>query len=248
MRPATPRFSIVHPSARPNEWAKTRDEWLAAASGQETVEYVVCFDWGHADVSAKDAAPARVVWNYGVRCSVDATNCAAAAASGKVMVVISDDIHPAKHWDKLLRKVPQLWGGQECVVRVKTGGSADQRGLMAVQILNRERYDRIGYLFYPGYVSMYADDEYSIHAKGDDVVVDTDILMEHDHWTNNARPMDEVYARQNAAERYRWGQALLTSRLSAGFPREYPTELRLKRQLVAAEYDMAAPRGESIAA
>lgn len=248
MRPAIPRFSLVHPTARPDRWARVRDEWLNAASGQETIEYVVCFDWGHVEIDPIQARPARVVWNHGVRCSVDATNCAAAAASGKVLVVISDDIRPAHHWDKALRKVPQLWNGQECVVRVKTGGSADARGLMAVQILNRERYDRIGYLFYPGYVSMYADDEYSRQAAEDGVVVDTDILMPHDHPSHGAAPMDEVYARQNAPERYRWGAELFKARSAAGWPREYPRELFIKRQVVAMQCDMAAPRHGIIAA
>lgn len=247
MRAAIPRFTVVHPSARPDRWARVRDEWLNAASGQETIEYVVCFDWGMAEIDPDQARPARVVWNYGVRCSVDATNCAAAAASGKVLVVISDDIRPAHHWDKQLRKIPQLWGGQECVVRVKTGGSADARGLMAVQILNRERFERIGYLFYPGYVSMFADDEYSIHAQHDGVVVDTDILMPHDHWSHGAAEMDEVYARQNAPERYRWGAELLKDRIARGFPREYPSEMRVQRQIVAAQYGRNVSR-ETVAA
>jgi hypothetical protein len=76
---------------------------------------------------------------------------------------------------------------------------------------------------------MYADDEYSIHAEQDGVVVNApQILMRHEHWTTGERPKDEVYRRQNAPERYAFGAALLDHRAALGFPREssYPPELK----------------------
>jgi hypothetical protein len=182
-------------------------------------EMVTCFDFGTCDVTPKEAAPARVVWNYGRRCSVDATNHAAACSVGRVLVVISDDIYPCNGWDQELKKIGHLWSDKECVVRVRTGGTADQRGLMAVQILNRRRYERLGYLFHPSYISMYADDDYSLHAERDGVVVNAPhILMRHEHWTTGERPMDEVYRRQNAPERYKQGEENLKRRIAAGFP------------------------------
>lgn len=190
-------------------------------------EYVCCADLG-APITQKEAYPARLVWNLHRQCSVDATNHAVACSIGRVIVVISDDILPAENWDQELKKIGHLWSDKECVVRVRTGGTADARGLMAVQILNRRRYERIGYLFHPSYISMFSDNEYTMHAERDGVVVDAPhILMRHEHWSTGERPMDEVYLRQNAPDRYKHGAALLAYRANRGFPREtvMPEEL-----------------------
>ena len=218
-----PDFSLVHPTARPAEWRTTRDLWLRAASPDVSLEYVVCADFEqYGAITPKDAEPARLVWNYGKACSVDATNVAAQCAVGKVLVVISDDIYPCEHWDLRLKEIPQLWSGDPCVVRVKTGGTGDDRGLLTVQILNRARWDAVGYLFHPAYVSMHSDDEFSIRAEQDGVVVNTDILFRHEHWSTGERPMDAVYRRQNAEPRYKFGAALLKWRQSNGFPAAVP--------------------------
>jgi hypothetical protein len=223
-----PDFSLVHPSARSQEvWQYTRDLWLAAASGEYSVEHVVALDWG--SPVPKGGDPSRVVWNYGSHCSVDATNVAAQCAVGKVLVVISDDILPGLiNWDRSLKKIPELWEDRETVVRVKTMGIADESGLLTVQILNRKRYESQGYLFHPAYVSMHSDEEFTVKAEMDGVVVDArHITFYHDHPTtpgSNKAP-DEVYARQNDRLRYQYGAALLKFRREQGFPREVPDYL-----------------------
>jgi hypothetical protein len=108
---------------------------------------------------------------------------------------------------------------------VKTGGTADERGLLTVQILNRARFDRIGYLFHPSYVSMYADDEFTKHAERDGVIVDSDIMFRHEHWTTGERQKDRVYDDQNKPERYRFGKAVLDWRQQNGFPPQVPQKI-----------------------
>lgn len=228
-----PEFSLVHPTARPAEWKKTRDLWIEAAWDPDGIEHVVCIDWGYGAITPKDAEPSRLVWNYGKRCSVDATNVAAQCAVGKVLVVISDDIYPCEHWDLRLKEIPQLCGDEPCVVRVRTGGTGDDRGLLTVQILNRVRYEQIGYLFHPGFVSMHSDDEFSIRAAQDGVLVDApDILFRHEHWSTGERPMDPVYERQNAPKRYQYGAALLKWRQENGFPVNIPEPFLVARSKV----------------
>lgn len=230
----TPKFSIVHPSARPHEWKATRDRWMRAMSKIGEAEYVICFDFGTCDITPKEAAPARLVWNTGRQCSTDATNHAAQCAVGRCLVVISDDVLPCENWDVELGKIGALWGDKECVIRVRTAGTADARGLLAVQILNRRRYERLGYLFHPSYVSMFGDDEFSLHAERDGVIVDAPhILMRHLHWTTGEREMDEVYFRQNHRERYHYGRRLLDWRMANGFPRETSAEFWKERRSVA---------------
>lgn len=201
-------------------------KWLKAASRQASLEYVICFDYGRHDIDPRDYEPARIVWNYNLPCSVDATNHACQAAVGQVLVVVSDDIMPCECWDRKLSEIPQLWGQDPCCVRVSTGGTADARRLMAVQILNRVRYEQIGYLFCPAYLSMFADDEYSVRADQDKVVVDAEhIRFPHYHWCHEGelnRPTDPVYQSQNAPERYAWGEALIRYRMATQFSGQLP--------------------------
>jgi len=220
-----PDFSLVHPSARPKEWAATRDRWIKAASPIADFEYVVCFDAG-TDVTPEQAAPARLVWNHWTKCSVDATNVAAQCAIGKVLVVISDDIYPCDDWDQQLKNIPQLWSGEPCVVRVSTGCATDEGGLLTVQILNRERYEQVGYLFHPSYVSMWADDDFTQHAEMDGVVVEAKhILFSRGRGPISERRTDQVYRRQNDPARYDYGAAVLAYRKQTEFPRMMPQKL-----------------------
>lgn len=235
MQMTRPAFSIVHPSARPDEFCKTRDLWIETASRIADFEYVAAFDLG-ADMTPERAAPARLVWSLWGKCSNDATNVAALAAVGQVLVVISDDVYPCQDWDLHLRNVPQLWSDKPCVLRVSTGGNADTMGLYTVQILNRARYEQLGYLFHPSYVSMYGDEEFSEHARRDGVVVDArHITFRHDHWSNPGgpgEPTDEVYRKQNDPKRYEYGRRLYAYREARGFPRLMPDEL-MKAKLQA---------------
>jgi hypothetical protein len=232
MKLARPDFSLCHPSARPEVWPKTRDKWLEAASGTLSIEHVVALDYGTCVPNRSEYGISRIVWNYWAKCSVDATNVAALGAVGHVLVVISDDIYPCHEWDWALRKIPELWGDKPCVVRVSTGGSADHSGLLTIQILNRVRYEQIGYLFHPSYVSMYSDAEFTEHAEADGVVVNAPhIMFRHEHPTTpgSAAEVDEVYQRQNAPERYEYGEALLAFRRERGFPAVMSQELQEMR-------------------
>lgn len=231
-----PTFSIVHPSARPDQFCATRDKWIRAASRTADYEYVATFDFP-SELTAEQVAPARLVPNYGPRCSNDATNVAAAASIGRILVVISDDIYPCEHWDLDLLSVRELLGSKPCVVQVSTGGTADDRGLLTVQILNRARFDQLGYIFHPSYISMYGDDEFSEHARRDGVLVQArHILFPHEHWSNPGaagQPTDEVYRKQNDPSRYEYGRRLFMYRAGKDFPKHMPADLmKTKLQVV----------------
>jgi hypothetical protein len=171
----------------------------------------------------------------GKHCSVDATNMAVACTTGDVIVVVSDDFEPCRNWVDELYKIPELWQDRETVLKVGTGGTADDRGLLTLQILNRKRYERFGYLFHPGFVSMYADDDWSDAARRDGVVVDaTHLTFPHHHWSHDSSvEMDEVYRLQNEPARYKFGEALYRWRRDRGFPVEMPAGFMAARAAVA---------------
>lgn len=181
----------------------------------------------------------KLVWNTARRCMVDSVNIAAKASTGRILIVIADDQYPCEEWDERLkwaidnqlsqaelgnieRLHPEPAPGY--TVEVSTGTPNEhERGMIVMPILSRARYERLGYIFYPEYESMYADNDFYEHAKQDGCIIDARHLMfPHRHpWNeavarganaeerNAALLSDEAYAAQNRLEAYRIGQQVL---------------------------------------
>jgi hypothetical protein len=234
-----PLFSICHTTARPEGWQQSFGAWCALMSSQcraeylGGVEYVLCIDrrWGFTPaMMAEYRAFARsqypnvdfkVVWNNGRKCMVDGYAFAAAASTGAILILNSDDMFPPKDWDLTLEawscRGPQDHGYQpDFVIQVSSDTPADARDLMVLQILSRARYERLGYALYPGYESMFADDDFSEHARHDGVVIDArHLLFEHRHPASAS--FDTVYKHQNRSMAYEIGICTLTRRRANGF-------------------------------
>ena len=105
----TPTFSICHTTARPNGWQESYEEWVTKASNPNSVEYVLCVDarWGFEKknfvehISSLPDCYGDVVWNTKRKCSVDGWNIAAAASTGKV-IILNSDMFPPDRWDEEL--------------------------------------------------------------------------------------------------------------------------------------------------
>ena len=176
-----------------------------------------------------------VVWNTQRRCYVDGVNQAAAAAHGRILIVNADDQYPALNWDESIISVlerraaidsgvdPARWpdgvfatdGGTlwpaEFVIEVSTGTPREhERNILVMPIVSRSRYERLGYLFYPQYESMYADNDLCSQARLDGVVIDARALVfPHRHpLFDSSVPTDEQYEAQNSPEAYRHGAAI----------------------------------------
>lgn len=252
-----PLFSILHTSARPDKWRQIYDAWMKAAVNPERVEYVLCVDerWGfrpgftgyRAKMECTPEQPFgtrfgertgdRVVWNTKRRCYVDGVNTAAQAATGRILIVNADDQWPCDGWDQ------QLWAEirlnymiadhellltRDFVVEVSTNTPSEhERGILVMPILSRARYERLGYVFYPEYESMYADNEFCEHARQDAVVIDArHLVFPHRHPLFDAsarvpgktwRETDEAYAAQNRDEAFTLGKRIFEYRKRIGF-------------------------------
>jgi hypothetical protein len=232
-----PLFSILHTSARPEKWREIYDTWIKAAVNPEQVEYVLCVDerWGfrHERVLQSDPdwlygfAGSRgglnvVRYNEARRCYVDGVNIAAKASTGRILIVNADDQYPCEGWDQRLQAIvnseARCHSGDslaDFVIEISTGTPAEHdRGILVMPILSRDRYERLGYVFYPEYESMYADNEFCEHARQDGIVIDARHLMfPHRHagidpetatW-KAPQELDAQYNEQNRPEAYRIG-------------------------------------------
>lgn len=212
----TPLFSICHTTARPQEWRKAYDAWLAHAAWPKEVEYVLVIDqrWGFTELPQLRPQD-KVRWNTGSKSLVGGVNIACVAATGTVLIINSDDIFPQARWDWELDRVLDSHAEYEdFVIETRSNTPADARRLMVCQILSRARYNRLGYGLYPGYDGMYADDDFTEHARQDGVVIDArHITIEHRHPSVCKDVQhDPVYEWENRAESYAAGEALLKRR------------------------------------
>ena len=245
-------FSIIHPSIRPKKWREIYDAWIAAAEHPENVQYVLAVDsgWGFPVDS-----PKLRLWEEERHCApetesmfvnqlffsdnlnyVASVNEAAKRAAGDVLVVIADDIWPVKGWDKTLldplrnlaarlSDVPPATGSAEFAIWVNNGWNEQGRGIMAMPVLSRSRFERLGYIYFPGYESMWADADMAHHVMLDaakglcSLIKLTEPVFEHKHPSfDGSVPVDDQYRKQNRVEAYNLGQRLFNARKHMGFP------------------------------
>lgn len=232
-----PLFSILHTSARPDKWREIYDAWISAAARPEDVEYVLCMDerWGFVNNetirSWEMLRPNlnRITWNTDRRCYVDGVNKAAKESTGQILIVNADDQYPMPDWDTALWQTILSSNSyisatslpvREFVIEVSTGtpDEHDRGGnpIIVMPVLSRARYQRLGYVFFPDYESMFSDNDLHDHAAQDGVIIQAHHLLfphrhpmfdEHGAWRQvQASAWDSAYAAQNRKEAYRDGE------------------------------------------
>ncbi len=228
------------PDGKPG-WLRAFETWRDRADNPARIEYVLCVDHDP-ESSLVTAAHNEFGWtkgygsktfveNKGRRCAVDGWNAAAAASSGKLLITVSDDVFPpapapaipaqyvdgelvaesvpAIHgWDtELLNAVGDL--DRQAAVDIDAG-SGD---LMTFSILTRAYYDRYGYIFYPEYLGMFGDNDYTSQAHHDGVVVRARHLkFTHEHPAYSTAAMDSTYQHQHRAEAWAVGKRVYKKR------------------------------------
>jgi hypothetical protein len=152
------------------------------------------------------------------RGNVDAYNRAAYASKGDILVQVHDDVTPPKSWDReIVQRIrdPQ----RPALLLVSDGQPAEvnkKPWLPTVAIVTRKYAERVGGLWYPGYVSISCDDDLGQKAMKDGVVIEAkDLVFQHD-WQGKDR--DETQKRSYSEENWEQGMTLLEQRNAAGFP------------------------------
>ena len=210
------RFSLVHPSRRRVALAEQAiAEWTGKCSGRHEVEYVLSID-----IDDDVAEYRRVAESRGVqlvvganRSMVEAVNRAARVATGDVLVVVSDDFGCPDQWDAHLALV--LGERRDAAVLVHDG--IDGR-ILTLPILGRVLYHQLGYVYHPGYFSMFCDDDLAHQTRQMGKLIDArHLVFPHRHWSVGGAPFDSTYAREGSAAAYWSGWRLFEKRRAADF-------------------------------
>jgi hypothetical protein len=223
-----PTFSLAYTSVRPalvpkivkiwNDRSKFKDhEWVISQDAGAETALAQSIDAMCPTPESRAKHPTRFVVNSGRKNCVDGWNAAAAATTGKVIIAVADDFIPPQDWDeKLLALTPHGWIDGEHVVHVNDGFVGH---IFTLAILTRKRYDKFGYLWYPGYESMFVDTEFGDVALRDGVVIEAmQLLFEHMHHANGKRPKDINDANHDNRDRWNRGEMLYNFRKAHGFP------------------------------
>lgn len=215
------KFSLLHTTVRLDGWKQAYLDWFNRSDYPNEIEYILCTETPVGYGTNFDDLPfadrSRWVSVNGAGSCVAGWNCAAEHAVGDVLITVSDDFAPCRHWDtELLKVIPDL-GGQY-VVAVAAGRTDN---LMTISILTRAYYKRYGRIFYYGYDSrgaMYTDNDFTDVAYRDGVVVDArHLVFEHRHPSYGLVPWDSVYTRCNRPEAYQHGEAVYRWRKAHDF-------------------------------
>ncbi len=146
---------------------------------------------------------------------VMASNAGAKIAGQDILILVSDDMFAPQGWDSLLLD----WFARHpepAVLQVHDGIRSD---ILTIPIMNRGAYERLGYLYHPKYISMFADNDLTETAKAHGMYhVDESIEIEHRHYTVGKSQLDETYKRENSATAWTHGQRLFNQRQKIGFP------------------------------
>jgi len=218
-----PTFSLAYTSRRPHLIRPIIDQWRSKAATPDDVEIIVAIDSNDTvsiDLMNSKGKEFGVKWaiqDVAPFSCVRGWNKAAEACTGQVIIAISDDFIPPVHWDNHLKSLPYSgWMEGEYVVHVNDGFV---REICTLPILTRKRYDHFGYIFYPGYESMFCDTDLTERAKLDGVLLNAmHLLFEHHHPTNRKRNMDAVDTTHASNDRWRRGELLFNFRKMYGFP------------------------------
>ncbi len=208
-------ISLIHPSrGRPELALRAYRHWIDHAATPDQIEYILSIDHSDRDqikyTSCQEFPDDCIIINHN-RSIVDAVNNAAARSTGDIMVVMSDDFMCPAHWDSLITKRMSAF----CALHVN---DTIQQNIITLPILTRSVYDRLGFIYHPHYLSMYADNDLTDCCKLIGAYTPAfDLTFQHQHYVNGFRKMDETYKRENSKQAWQVGKKVYQDRASRKF-------------------------------
>lgn len=217
-------ISIIHPTrGRKQQAIKTANTWLSKAVRKHNIEYILSVDVDDPDfVELQNMGRDRlIVIGSDNKGAVDAINAGAAISTGGLLIAVSDDFDCPQDWDALL--LHALQGRSDYVVKTQDGC---QPWILTLPIMDRNYYNRFGYIYYPGYKHMFCDCE-AAHV-GDLLgrTITLPLPFPHHHYTQiGGQPKDAINVKNDAT--WDQGEELYLRRLADNFglPKELTCEV-----------------------
>jgi hypothetical protein len=147
---------------------------------------------------------------------VDATNRAAEQATGDILIYLSDDFRCPGNWGPLVIKEFEGQDGP-CLLKVDDCLQPFNVSVLTIPMMNRAFYVKAKYFWYPGYKSMFVDEDLWWYSRKIGALKFAEHLkFPHEHPANGKAAVDETYKR--SAANWDQGKELFKQRRGAGFP------------------------------
>ena len=204
------QISIIHPSrGRPQKAIETYLKWVSRST--VPVQWILSIDEDDSKLNEyKELFKCEIVINNNSNL-IDAVHKAIPNIKGDLVIVVSDDFDCPDNWNEKLNDV-----SGEIAIYINDGYSFGKR-LMTLPILSKALIDRLGYIYYPSYTGMFADNDLFEVCDRLGVLVTKDVRFQHEHYTNGRASMDDTYRRHNNKESWVHGESLLKKRRLANF-------------------------------
>jgi hypothetical protein len=208
--------------------------WSERAKNSRDIEYILVINEDEKEAYDNEAYKlcnwARFVFiRAAVKYSAPAWNAGASASTSGILVQGQDDVEPPQDWDQSLLwmlKENGLTIADPAFIAVSDGYRKGDHGELCTTAIMTVAYrDMEGFFLFPGYRSVYSDDEVTYRAmrhqqEGEAHCIRAKHLVfkhEHHYHVKGPKgealvPWDETYAEQNSAEAYTHGRRLFLER------------------------------------
>ena len=197
------QITLLHPSyGRPEKARQAYNQWEEAARDFGNVQYIIALDKRDRSLTKyQELFDGLTVCVANSDCVVKATNEAAKLATGEVFVYMSDDFVAPDGWDNQLRDAitKRNLQGTKYLLQVDDTYQAGTV-VLTIPIMSKALFDHLGYFWHPGYRSMFVDNDLYYTCKHLGVMVDlrSEIVFEHQHFSNGKAEMDATYKQSQA--------------------------------------------------
>lgn len=207
------KISLLHPSrGRPEKSFLTSQKWLHMAGAP--CELVVSVDHDDPKLNEYKNRYPRLLINEN-RSVVDATNMAARAALGDILVYLSDDFDCFPDWGQSVVLEFQKYKGPT-LIKVDDCLQPFHVAVLTIPMMNRELYDKLGYFWHTGYRSMFVDEHlYWRSKKLRALQFAPHLKFEHRHVSVGKAKDDDTYRR--SAANWNQGKELFAKHKAMGF-------------------------------
>lgn len=213
------KISIIHPSrSRPEQAELIIKLWLRNAKDQSKIQYILSVDHNDKDLNRYR----RISEVYGVKLhiamnksAIEAINRATRKSEGNLIIVVSDDFLCEKDWDEKL--LSELEGKEDYLVKTV---DCIQPTLITLPVMDRAYYNRFGYVYEPGYLHMFCDEEMTTVGHMLGKVIKSDIVFEHIHYSTGKFQKDSISTKNDKT--WNQGKKYFQERLKRNFGIENP--------------------------
>ena len=227
------RMVVKFPTrGRPERFVSVLTKYINFLSGMHDVRFVVSFD--HDDPTMNNDNMWSLFHRLNLQhdgiivpvCGASKGKIAAVNAdldkvvrlNPDVILLASDDMIPVVggYDDVIAANMKKHFPDTDGVLWFNDGFSGGNR-LITLSILGRKYFERFGYLYYPGYRSVFCDNEFTNVAVmlGKAVFIDQ-VIIQH-QWVGATHPNDPLHMRNESPEMYAHDKAVYESRAAANF-------------------------------